>query len=348
MRELLNQLLALGNGFVPLEELMRQALYHPRIGYYSQNVETVGKEGDFTTAPEISATLGEAIAHWVQTRSREMNLSRPCHLIEIGPGTGALAKAVARELGWRERRKYRFHLVERSLPLCKAQRKFLGRHFGEWHNSVEGALTSARGNALIYSNELVDAFPCKVLQLQQNKEWQEIGFRDDASADKLSLATRKIPETLMNELRRYSFWEQRENFSTGQVIEVQPSYLKWQGQWIESFRSGAVLTIDYGAPAARDVYYRRPNGTLRAYFRQERFEGLTSVFTRLGQQDITADVTFDDLIKAGNENGLKTKVLVTLADFLREWSTEKCDGAGRLKDRHDAGGEFFVLEQRRD
>ena len=102
-----------------------------------------------------------------------------------------------------------------------------------------------------------------------------------------------------------------------------------------------MLTIDYGAATAAEVYHRRPGGTMRGYFRQERVEG-GGVYARIGRQDLTADVNFADLIARGQKFGIETAGLSTQQEFFARFGMGKDAMAG---DR--AGAAFQVLEQRR-
>ena len=45
-----------GDGAIPFERFMQEALYHPDLGYYSANIRGIGKKGDFST----SATLDDS------------------------------------------------------------------------------------------------------------------------------------------------------------------------------------------------------------------------------------------------------------------------------------------------
>ena len=49
------------DGSIPLDSFMQQVLSHPEFGYYTQ-MQTIGAEGDFITAPEISQLFGEIAA----------------------------------------------------------------------------------------------------------------------------------------------------------------------------------------------------------------------------------------------------------------------------------------------
>ena len=50
-------------GPMPVAEYMSLCLTHPQHGYYTTR-EPFGRDGDFTTAPEISQTFGELIGAW--------------------------------------------------------------------------------------------------------------------------------------------------------------------------------------------------------------------------------------------------------------------------------------------
>ena len=54
-----------------------------------KNLRSIGKSGDFTTAPEISQLFGEIIALYIlDLWNREFN--KKINLIELGPGNGTL------------------------------------------------------------------------------------------------------------------------------------------------------------------------------------------------------------------------------------------------------------------
>ena len=265
---------------IPFEEFMRRALHDPACGYYARRITGVGRRGDFTTAPMLSAAPARAIAAWAAHAMRETACR---NLIEIGPGEGTLAAAVLGHLPWQLRWKTRLHLVETSPALTALQQKHLGRR-ARWHRDIPAALAACAGRAVIFSNELVDAFPVRRFQNTADG-WRElaVAFDDNHRAHESLLPPAPLPPS--------SSFDQPHPI--GQWIEVHDSYREWLTAWLPAWLAGRLLTIDYGACAA-NLYHRRPRGTLRAYLLQQRLEG-PAIYDHPGRQDITADVNFTDL-----------------------------------------------------
>ncbi len=153
---------------------MARALHDPKHGYYARKIAGVGRRGDFTTAPMLSDAPARAIAEWAVRAMRE---THTFNLIEIGPGEGTLAAGVIKHLPWHIRWRARLHLVETSVPLRAAQRERLGSR-ARWHETVRDALSACGGSAVIFSNELVDAFPVRRFQ-KSPVGWQEMAISLD-------------------------------------------------------------------------------------------------------------------------------------------------------------------------
>ena len=51
------------SGWISFSRFMELALYAPGLGYYSGGSAKIGKDGDFTTAPEITPLFGQTLAH---------------------------------------------------------------------------------------------------------------------------------------------------------------------------------------------------------------------------------------------------------------------------------------------
>jgi SAM-dependent MidA family methyltransferase len=311
---------------ISFEEFMRRALHDPERGYYARRITGVGRRGDFTTAPMLSEAPAKAIAAWA---ARALRTSHCSDLIEIGPGEGSLAVAVIKELPWHIRWKTRLHLVENSKPLVARQKALLGGR-ARWHESPTAALAACAGRAVIYSNELVDAFPVRRFRKTADG-WREIAVAFDAQGN--------VTESLMESAPLPESSGFAADLPPNQSIEVHDSYRRWLTDWLPQWKAGRMLTIDYGA--TRDILYqRRPCGTLRAYLLQQRIEG-SAIYQNPGRQDLTADVNFTDLMH-WSEPWIAAQTLQPLARFLRDHTTP-ADHA--LTDEQGAGGAFQVLDQ---
>lgn len=183
---------------------------------------------------------------------------------------------------------------------------------------------------MIFSNELVDAFPARRFQ-KTDLGWQElaVSFDERRQAHESLLPPAPLPDSS-------GFLE---SHALGQRIEIHESYRRFLKGWLPAWKSGRMLTIDYGA-TTENLYFRRPGGSLRAYLFQQRLEG-PAIYENPGRQDLTADVNFTDLQK-WSEPWVTGHKLTSLGEFLQATP----DAAG-LAGPHGAGGAFLVLEQQR-
>lgn len=313
---------------MPFEEFMRRALHDPDHGYYARRIAGIGRSGDFTTAPMLSELPALAIARWAASALRDTGCR---DLIEIGPGEGLLARSVWKALPRLLRWKVRFHLVESSVPLARKQREALG-FAAHWHEHPAAALERCDGNAVIFSNELLDAFPVRRFE-RTEAGWREIAvtFSPGNSATESLLPEAPLPDSSVF----------RHPFQPGQRVEVNEAARAWFQSWLPLWKSGRMLTLDYGSADIEALYFRRPAGTLRAYLLHQRLDG-SAIYEHPGRQDITADVNFRDVI-AWTEKFARSAAPVPFADFLRRWVPD--DTGGPLSDPDGAGGAFVALEQ---
>lgn len=282
---------------------MSRCLHDPVNGYYARNIQAIGARGDFTTTPQCSQIPAKAIAAWA---SAAMRRHSTCNLIEIGPGTGALSESVLRKLPFFQRIKTRLHLVDSS-PVLAAKQTLLLKNKAVYHRTIHAALAACDGNAVIFSNELVDAFPVRIFQ-KHGDAWQELAldFSQGHPAEIL-LPCDPLPRSSIFSI----------NFPSGQRIEVHDSYRTWLESWLPIWKRGEMLTIDYGETSQR-IYHRRPNGSIRAYLLHQRIEGC-GVYENPALQDLTADVNFTDLI-LWSDPWLETLRYENFADFLQPFS----------------------------
>ena len=314
----------LPNQALRFDRFMELALHDPERGYYARRIRAVGRGGDFTTTPMLTPSLGKAVAVWA---AQAMKASNCRDLIELGPGEGILAEAVRAGLPWWQRLRTRLHLVERSLPLRAKQEVRLGSKV-IWHDSVESALDACGGRACIYSNEFADAFPVRRFRREETG-WSEL-FLDPAESWQ---PCDDLPDSSAFEI----------DHPPGQVVEVTEAYHAWLETLLPRWKAGRMLTIDYGSVAA-ELFRRRPRGTLRAYFMQQRLEG-PAIYANPGRQDLTADVNFTDL-ERWPRTRLETIRLMNQRDFLLPHADPSQASDAHALDADGAGGAFLVLDQR--
>lgn len=312
------------------EQFMAEALHHPQRGYYARRITSVGSTGDFTTAPMMSDAPARAVARWVEQAVRETGCF---HLIELGPGVGRLASDVLAHLPWRVRWRIKLHLVETSAPLMKLQQqqKRLASR-ATWHLTPQAALSACGGNAFLYSNELVDAFPVRCFE-KTRYGWQELAVSMNPPRESL-LPIAPLPDSS-------GFLD---SHPLGQRIEVHSSYRDFLSAWLPCWKSGKMLTIDYGASAEK-LYHRRPRGTLRGYLLQQRVEGM-ELYQNIGRQDLTADVNFTDL-QAWSSPWMSAQQQMSFREFLARSLRHGEKLPTHLLEEYGPGTEFQVLEQTR-
>ena len=325
-------------GVIPFARFMQEALYHPTLGYYSSQIHDVGSAGDFSTSATLDPLLGEAIAKWIIARAQEKGWKR-IPVIEVGAGSGLLARSVLRHLDWKTRWHIDYMICETSPILRSRQQKNLRWRGVRWIDSVQKGLEKSRGRALIFSNELVDAFPCRVFQ-KSKEGWQELGIilHPDGSLSETTLPP-------MAPLPPDSWFAHFADLPDGQRLERHDSYREWLGVWSPLWKEGFLLTIDYG-DAAQKLYSSRLSGSLRGYWKHERITG-SQIYARFGKQDLTADVNFSDLIAWGQTLGWQEESFAKQREFLSQWISPKKLSAScsRFLIPGDAGDAFKVLEQ---
>jgi SAM-dependent MidA family methyltransferase len=323
-------------GRIPFERFMELALYHPVHGYYTGRGAVIGRTGDFSTATTIGDSLARSVATWVKAEARQLSMPVP-RVIELGGGTGQLAAGILRSfMPWQ---RIRYRIVEISSTLRGVQERELRGKNVQWSDSIEAALAASDGEAILISNEFVDAFPCQRFE-REAQRWKEIFLRLEGDLwreEYLESSSVPASSTLTGK------------YEIGQQVETLQSYRNWLTRLAPHLRRGAILTIDYGGPP-EEIYHRRPAGTMRAYFRHQRIEGM-GIYLRPGLQDLTADVNFLDLQAWGRQAGLETVQLVTQADFIRKWSKPRSTSQQMadqyVADESGMGQAFKVLHQRR-
>lgn len=321
-----------------VSEFMQRALYDPQSSYYTARIRTVGARGDFSTTATLSRRLGSAIARWIRQESKATGVRT---LIEIGGGDGSLMKSVLAALGCWHRWRFQVLMVESSPVLTAQQRLKAGRKISGWYTTLPEALAACHGEALIFSNELLDAFPVDQVQWD-GTDWKEVWLNQEGGVVREELRPLSLPA---EEAAAYSVLAWRP--AKPQRAELHTTLRPWLAQWLPLWRRGSMLAIDYGSEL-HPLYHRRPRGTLRAYLMQQRLEG-PEVYAHPGRQDITCDVNFTDIRTWLKAHGTMEIACETQAAFLQRLAPGSTQTAADdyASDANGAGGAFQCLGVRR-
>ena len=288
-------------GWITFSRFMDLALYAPGLGYYSAGAAKLGGGGDFVTAPEISRLFGRTLARQVG----EILRITEGDILEVGAGSGKLARDLLQELHALGALPARYSILEVSADLRERQQaiiKELAPALAErvvWLDRLPQDFSG-----IILANEVVDAMPAHLVAWRNGGLYERgVGLADHAFVWR---------EKALND---------GELYEAARTLPLQPGFVSeinlLARRFIETvallLRHGLLLVIDYGFPAREYYHPQRSRGTLMCHYRHHAH---ADPFYFPGLQDITAHVDFTALASAGRQAGLEVLGYSTQAEFL--------------------------------
>ncbi len=290
-------------GAMRFDRFMELALYHPAHGYYSfaEIRPQIGRAGDFFTSVSVGPLFGRLLAKQFFQVWKSMGRPAWFWIVEQGAHDGRFAVDV---LEWcQEEAPEFFEVVQygivepagkaRTIQQARAEISGVSSKI-EWFENLE-RLAREKPSGIFFSNELVDAFPVRVVTFRAGA-WRE---RKVALYGEEGFAWVEEPITDEELLRAAAALPGIEGYTT----EINLQARSWMAEVARTLARGYIMTIDYGFPAS--VYYApfRAAGTLTA---RAQHETCAEVWAEPGHSDITAHVDFTALAKAGEEAGWTT------------------------------------------
>jgi SAM-dependent MidA family methyltransferase len=304
LSQLILQAIDKAKGIIPFSQYMQMALYEPTLGYYSGGAKKFGLSGDFVTAPEMTPLFGHSLAR--QVAQVLQGLSSGANILELGAGTGKLAKDLLEALEQNKALPEYYFILEVSAHLRDEQQRFLASTLTSsvyqkiiWLNELPSHF-----EGVILGNEVFDAIPVQLMK-KYSMGWieQGVAVQDGkfAFADILS----DNPSTLehLNHL----------DLPEGYVTEICPMAEALIATLADILTKGILLFIDYGFPAREYYHPDRSGGTLVCHYRHHVHD---NPFFYPGLQDITAHVNFTALAEAAYQHGLVVAGYTTQAQYL--------------------------------
>lgn len=339
-------------GWLSFARFMELALYAPRLGYYSGGATKLGKDGDFTTAPEISPLFGQTLAEFsmplMQQSKRQM--------LEFGAGSGKLAHDVLSRLRQQGFVLEKYFIVEVSGQLRAAQEAQLaGFSEVEWLEQLPEQF-----DGVIIGNEVLDAMPVQLVQKdQQGDAWQELGVVwQQISDDEGEFAWQVRPVSSQVQAQIATQIPDVESLPPGYTSELHPHACAFMHSVSSMLArgSGAAIWLDYGFAAHEYYLDQRRSGTLMCHYRHHAHG---EPFYLPGLQDITAHVDFSAMAKIALASGLELLSYSHQAGFLLDAGIAKImqeldpndvksylpqtNAVGKLLAPHEMGELFKVL-----
>ena len=311
------------HGSLTFARFMERTLYDTNHGYYMTQAVTqdqspgkrIGWEGDFYTAPELSPMFAKTIVQQVLEIDAQLGHPSIFRFVEMGCGNGTFAAdflQYCRRFAPDFLIRLRYILVEQSVHLQAVQQSCIHEVMGSleigsptWVCALD-QLDEDSVIGVMFSNELVDAFPVHRI-CSQNHKLLEI-LVDYVEGEFVERLGPLSATTLEEYVYRHGIVLQE-----GQTSELHLAAEQWMKQVARVFQKGVMITIDYGHTGSDYYAPERKDGTLMCYHKHT---ASTNPYANVGEQDMTAHVNFSVLAKAGNDCGLLTVGFTTLANWL--------------------------------
>jgi SAM-dependent MidA family methyltransferase len=296
-------------GPITFREWMHAALYDQTEGYYRTRHKIWGREGDYRTSAERSELFAATFARYFAGLYQELGSPRTIVLVEIGGGAGDFAFGVLQTLqnyfpDVFAATRYVFDDVGASAQAGARQRLLQFEACIEFERLDDVAIDTA----IVFSNELLDAFPV-----------HRVSFSDEALCEYyVALGTDEqfawmIGPASTPELAEYLIRHDI-RLRPGQVAEVSLEVETWLAKVAAKLQRGYLITVDYGAEAA-ELYHstEREQGTLRGFHRHAIVENLLAA---PGGIDLTSTINWTAVRSAGDRFGLETLSFARQDQFL--------------------------------
>ncbi|SFV10096.1 class I SAM-dependent methyltransferase [Pseudoduganella namucuonensis] len=297
--------IAAGSGAISFARFMELALYAPDLGYYSGGAAKLGKDGDFTTAPELTPLFGATLAH---TAAAIIAQSAP-NILEFGAGTGKLARDILTEAAAAGVAVERYAIVELSGELRARQQELLrGFPQVEWLDGFPDAWTG-----VAIGNEVLDAMPVHLAR-KTAAGWRELHVTvADGRFDYVEV---EAGPALLDQLAAQVHPEDEALLPEGYTTELHGSargFMATLARMLARGAGGAAILLDYGFPAHEYYLGQREAGTLMCHYRHHAH---ADPFYLPGLQDITAHVDFTAMAVAAQDGGADVLAYMSQASFL--------------------------------
>ena len=290
---------------------MKAALYDPHYGYYCRSDRARwGREGDYRTSPERSELFAATFARYFAKLYEELGSPSSWTIVEVGAGAGHFAAELLGTL--QHRFPGIFSATQYVLDEASADsRAGVGHLLAPFSTHIKFQRLEELqplDHAVIFSNELLDAFPVHRVTVQGG-QLCEFYVDVNEKGDFNWLIGAPSTERLAYHFTRMGFQP-----TEGRIAEINLEVEDWLALVAQKIREGYLISVDYGAEAS-DLYSspERQDGTLRAFHRHRLID---DVLACPGEQDITSTIDWSFLKMLGKKHGFEVIDFARLDRFL--------------------------------
>lgn len=300
-------------GSISFHDWMQAALYDEREGYYCRSDrERWGRGGDYRTAPERSPLFAKTFANYFMKSYFDLGAPKSWSIIEVGAGAGDFARGVLHSLQSNHPNIFAAtrYVIDEISTDALTQAKVKLAEFGdrvEFRRLADA--TEPLPSAIIFSNELIDAFPVhRVIGRKGELRELRVGL---GNSDEFIWVDGDLDKRVAEYCARIQL-----QLADEQVAEINLEANEFVARAAALLDRGLFITVDYGAE--RSELLKAPHrfgGSLRS-FRQHQM--VDNVLANPGQQDLTTTIDWTQIMAAGERNSLETLRFQRLDHFLSE------------------------------
>ena len=297
-------------GAISFREWMHAALYDKREGYYCRSdLDRQGRSGDYRTAPETSPLFAATFTRYFAKLFTELGSPSSWTILEAGAGSGEFAHGVLSGLKSSYPDVFRAtrYAIDEISPDCRTR---VALSLSEFSDRVEFLtvyeIAESTANLIIFSNELIDAFPVHRVALR------------DGTLRELCVGLDKTDFVWVEcdpDGRVVEYCQSQDlNLAENQIVEINLDAEDFILRAASMIETGFLITVDYGAE--RNELLSDPHrhrGTLRAF---HRYQMIDDVLAKPGEHDLTTTIDWTQIKEAGERAGLQTVRHESLNRFL--------------------------------
>ncbi|MCH1624921.1 class I SAM-dependent methyltransferase [Ferdinandcohnia quinoae] len=283
---------------ITYEQFMNIVLYNPQKGYYMSEKEKIGTRGDFLTSSNISNVFGTLFASIFMKLINEEGI--PPYICEIGGGNGRFANAVLeqlKEISQDAYDKVTYLIIETSPYHRSLQQEILpiGKKVLQYSSLAEAKVDYPGFSGIIFSNELFDAFPVRVVE-KVDDDLFEVKITTNEENQLIETFSPLIAEEISSYIKEYDV-----QLTNGQRYEIPLAMLQYIDEMNHFLKSGVIFTVDYGYIKEEWEEPAHRRGSLRGYYQHQLID---NPLLNPGKMDLTTHIHFGSLVQYGEKRGL--------------------------------------------